>query len=121
VITDAFTVPTPTPHASWTDQYEFVTTGSGCFTLRRESRRDPAMTVIEIPDEQAEALKAKAAVQGLSLEAWIKKLAEAESAENACQPLKSAYGILAEYGPAPSAEEIDENRRDMFRGFGENF
>ncbi len=28
---------------------------------------------------------------------------------------------VPEYGPAPSAEEIDENRRDMFRGFGENF
>jgi hypothetical protein len=29
--------------------------------------------------------------------------------------------MLAKYGPAPSAEEIDENRRDMFRGFGESF
>ena len=25
--------------------------------------------------------------------------------------------MLAKYGPAPSAEEIDENRKDMFRGF----
>ncbi|HEV1288291.1 MAG TPA: hypothetical protein VNU44_23405 [Bryobacteraceae bacterium] len=33
------------------------------------------MTVIEIPDEQAEALKAKAAAEGLSLEAWLQKLA----------------------------------------------
>jgi hypothetical protein len=29
--------------------------------------------------------------------------------------------MLAKYGPAPSAEEIDENRKDMFRGFGEDF
>ncbi|MGA3185704.1 MAG: hypothetical protein ABSF22_01215 [Bryobacteraceae bacterium] len=36
------------------------------------------MTVIEIPDEQAEALKAKAAAEGLSLEAWLKRLAEQE-------------------------------------------
>jgi hypothetical protein len=36
-------------------------------------------------------------------------------------PLKSAYGLLAEYGPAPSAEEIDENQRDIFRRFGEDF
>jgi len=28
--------------------------------------------------------------------------------------------MLAKYGPAPSAEEIDENRKDMFRGFGED-
>jgi len=34
------------------------------------------MTVIEIPDEQAEALKARAAAQGLTLEAWLKRLAE---------------------------------------------
>jgi hypothetical protein len=36
-------------------------------------------------------------------------------------PFKTGRGMLAKYGPAPSAEEIDENRRDMFRGFGENF
>src|SRR5437588_3473330 len=78
------------------------------------------MTLIELPDEQAAALKAKAAAQGLSLEGWFKKLAEEETGTQT-KPLKSAYGLLAEYGPAPSAEEIDESRRDMFRGFGENF
>lgn len=34
------------------------------------------MTVIELPDEQAAALKAKAAAQGLSLADWIQQLAE---------------------------------------------
>ena len=34
------------------------------------------MTVIEIPDEQAAALKAKAAAQGFSLEGWLKNLAQ---------------------------------------------
>jgi len=29
--------------------------------------------------------------------------------------------MLAKYGTAPSAEEIDENRKDMFHGFGESF
>jgi hypothetical protein len=33
------------------------------------------------------------------------------------RPLKSHYGVLAKYGPAPSAYEIDENRREMFRNF----
>jgi len=80
------------------------------------------MTVIEIPDDQAAALAARAAAQGLTLNAWLKKLAEEEAAAALPnKPLKSAYGLLAEYGPAPSAEEIDENRREMFRGFGENF
>lgn len=73
---------------------------------------------IEISDEQAASLKLKAAAQGLSLNAWLGKLAEAETGRRA-KPLRSAYGLLAEFGPAPSAEEIDENRRDMFRGFGD--
>ncbi len=37
------------------------------------------MTVIEIPDQQAAALKAKAAAHGLTLEAWLKKLADEEA------------------------------------------
>jgi plasmid stability protein len=78
------------------------------------------MTVIQIPDDQAAALKARAAEQGLSLEAWIEKLAK-EAAVSTRTPKKSAYGLLAQYGPGPSAEEIDENRRDMFRGFAEDF
>lgn len=77
------------------------------------------MALIELSDEQAAALSAKAAAEGLSLHAWFKKLAGDESDQK--KPLKSAYGLLAEYGPAPSAEEIDENRRDMFRNFGEDF
>jgi hypothetical protein len=80
------------------------------------------MTVIELPDEQAAALRAKAKAQGLTLEEWFTKLAEEGSASSQGQrPLKSAYGLLAQYGPAPSAEEIDANRADMFRGFAEDF
>jgi hypothetical protein len=71
------------------------------------------MTVIEIPDDQA-------AAQGLTLKAWLGKLAEEEGWAG-LKPKKSAYGALAKYGPGPSAEEIDENRREMFRGFAELF
>ena len=35
------------------------------------------MTLIELSDEQAAALKAKAAAQGYTLEVWLEKLAEA--------------------------------------------
>ena len=35
------------------------------------------MTVIELSDQQAEALKAKAAAQGLTLEAWLKLIVRA--------------------------------------------
>ncbi len=34
-------------------------------------------------------------------------------------PRKSLYGLLEKYGPGPSEEDIDENRREMFRGFAE--
>jgi hypothetical protein len=76
------------------------------------------MTVIEISDSQAMALKTKAAAQGLTLKAWLGKLAE-EAPAAARKPLKTGRGMLAKYGPAPSAEDIDENRKDMFRGFAE--
>ena len=78
------------------------------------------MTTIELSDSQAAALKAKAALQGLTLKAWLGKLAEEPLADAPRKPLKTGRGMLAKYGPAPSAEEIDENSKDMFRGFGEN-
>ena len=68
------------------------------------------MTVIEIPDHQAAALKARAAAQGLTLKAWLGKLAEESPAATAQKPFKTGRGMLAKYGTAPSAEEIDENR-----------
>ncbi|MBV9038912.1 MAG: hypothetical protein JO182_30785 [Acidobacteriaceae bacterium] len=51
------------------------------------------MTVIELPDEQAEALRAKAAAQGLSLEDWFKSLATSEPAPPDT-PLQTAADIV---------------------------
>lgn len=48
------------------------------------------MTVIELPDPQAAALKAKAASQGLTLEAWLKKLADEESPALRVPPREAA-------------------------------
>ena len=79
------------------------------------------MTVIEVADDQAAKLKARAAAEGLTLRAWIEKLADESPQATPRKPLKSGRGMLAKYGPAPSAEEIDENRREMFRGFGQHF
>lgn len=33
------------------------------------------------------------------------------------KPTRSLRGLLAKYGPAPSAEEIDRNRAEMFENF----
>lgn len=81
------------------------------------------MTVtIELSEQQAALLKARAAAEGLTLEDWLQRLAGQQSeADQPPRPFKSGYGLLAKYGPAPSAEEIDQNRREMFRGFAEDF
>ncbi len=33
------------------------------------------------------------------------------------EPTRSLRGLLAKYGPAPSTEEIDQNRAEMFANF----
>ena len=53
------------------------------------------MTVIELSDQQAAALKAKAAAQGLTLEAWLKELADEEVSPSAPRsPQEAAACIL---------------------------
>jgi plasmid stability protein len=42
---------------------------------------EPSMTVIELPDDQAAALRAQAATAGLTLEAWLQKLVAPEASE----------------------------------------
>ena len=79
------------------------------------------MAVIELPEHQAAALEARAAAQGLTLKAWLAKLAQESPGEAPRKPFKTGRGMLAKYGPAPSAEEIEENRKDMFREFAQDF
>jgi hypothetical protein len=53
-----------------------------------------SMTVIELTDQEAAALKAKAAA-GLTLEAWLERLADAAATEPAGEyPLQSAADIV---------------------------
>jgi hypothetical protein len=53
------------------------------------------MTVIELPDEQAAALKAKAAAAGLTLEAWLNQLAAGGKPEPSAEhPLQTAADIV---------------------------
>jgi hypothetical protein len=85
-------------------------------SLRKETGHDRDRT----SRPQAASLKAKAAAQGLTLKAWLGKLAEEPSAATPRKSPKTGRGMLAKYGPAPSAEEIDENREDRFRGFAQD-
>ena len=46
----------------------------------------------------------------------VNKLKEAKSRTDR-RPLRSTYGICADLGPAPSAEDIDEMRQEVFKNF----
>ena len=77
---------------------------------------------IELSDQQAAVLQEKAAAQGLALQDWVWKLANPDSdSHQLTKSFETGYGMLAKYGSAPSGDEIDENRREMFRGFAEDF
>lgn len=77
---------------------------------------------IELPDELGAVLKAKAQAQGMSPDRYASlvledKLLPETVQPEADKPFDTGYGMWAKYGPAPSAGEIDENRREMFRNF----
>lgn len=81
---------------------------------------------IEIPDELAVALQAKAKAEGVSPDSYVGRVLEKTLADAPAQtvpvrlPLKDSYGILAKYGPAPSAEEIDQARKELWGDFPGN-
>ena len=45
-----------------------------------------------------------------------KPLPAGHTKEQPLKPRRCAYGLLARYGPGPTEQEIDENRREMFSG-----
>lgn len=52
--------------------------------------------IIELPDDQAAALKAKAMAAGLTLESWLKQLAGSEEKPPGRQPLRHIADIILE-------------------------
>ena len=73
------------------------------------------------PREEAK-LVAAARARGVSLDALVREalgpiFAEVASEAPGKVPTRSLRGLLAKYGPAPSAEEIDQNRAEMFANF----
>jgi plasmid stability protein len=82
--------------------------------------------LIELPEELGAALKAHANAHGVSADGYARELLErglasSMEAQTSGVPFKTGRGMFAKYGQAPSAEEIDANRADMFRNFGEDF
>ena len=80
---------------------------------------------IELPESLGAALKVEANAHGVSADGYARELLERDLAFSEAQssgvPFKTGRGMFAKYGPAPSAEEIDANRADMFQDFGEDF
>jgi hypothetical protein len=78
---------------------------------------------IDLSKELEAALKTQALARGVDAAGYARQVLERAlgmEKEQSGPPFKTGRGLLAKYGPAPSAEEIDANRADMFRGFGEN-
>lgn len=77
---------------------------------------------MQLPDELGAVLKAHALAQGVSTDHFISRVLEQTlraktQPASLSGPFESGYGMWARYGPAPSEEEIDKNRREMFRNF----
>ena len=73
------------------------------------------------PQEEAK-LVAAARARGVSPDSLVHEalgriFSEAAAATPGKEPTRSLRGLLAKYGPAPSAEEIDQNRAEMFANF----
>ena len=80
------------------------------------------MTIILPLEPQEEAkLIALAQEKGVTADTLVREaidkiLADAPNAARK-EPTRSLRGLFAKYGPAPSAEEIDQNRAEMFANF----
>ena len=78
---------------------------------------------IQLTAEIRDLLKERAQLEGLSLEVLVRRLVEksvlADASGTSKLPLKSAWGILKDLGPAPSEEDLKRNRAEMFRNIGD--
>jgi hypothetical protein len=73
------------------------------------------------PQKQAKLI-AVAESKGMTADELVsqaidKIIAEAPEGAAPKEPTLSLRGLLAKYGPAPSAEEIDQNRAEMLANF----
>lgn len=80
--------------------------------------------MIEVPEELVAALKIQANAHGVPTAGYVRGVLERDLAASleaeACGvPFKAGCGMFAKCGEAPSTGEIDTNRADMFRHFGE--
>ena len=82
------------------------------------------MTItVPLPPQEEAKLTALAQSRGVSTSALVREAVEellsgaGEVKAAAKEPTRSLRGLLAKYGPAPTADEIDENRSEMLANF----
>ena len=91
------------------------------------SHDEPMTITLPLEPREEAKLLALARAKGLSPNELVREavqmiLAERPAENDPKEPTQSLRGILAKYGPAPSEEEIDQNRREMFANFArDNF
>jgi hypothetical protein len=89
------------------------------------NERDGPVTIsLPLQPHEEALLLAAAKARGVTANTLVREaldriLAETQQQEVGApkEPTKSVRGLLAKYGPAPSAEEIDQNRAEMFANF----
>lgn len=81
--------------------------------------------IVDLPKYLEAAIKEQALANGVSPEGYVSEILERQLSQSGksaetVHSLTTGYGMLARYGAAPSAEEIDANRSEIFQGFGEH-
>jgi hypothetical protein len=98
-----------------------ITLSSGVWALWWKGIQRMTITLPLDPQKEAK-LRALAQEKGITAEDLVRDvvdhiLSEAPGTSPRKEPTRSLRGILAKYGPAPSADEIDQNRAEMFANF----
>lgn len=98
---------------------------SGAWRVDKWEEKEASDMTITLPLQPHEEAKLVAAAQarGLSPADLVRQALEEILEEtptktnSAKEPTRSLRGLLAKHGPAPSAEEIDQNNAEMFANF----
>ena len=99
-----------------------VTGAARSFTLEGVGGVDQMSITLPLQPQEEARLIAVAHARGLSADALIREaldeiLTEMPRGSAKKEPTRSLRGLLAKYGTAPSAEDIDQNRAEMFANF----
>jgi plasmid stability protein len=78
---------------------------------------------VHLSEQLEAALKAQANARGVSADSYAREILERDltpTPEAPVTPFTTGRGVFRKYGYAPSAEQIDANRAEIFQNFGED-